>query len=171
MIFVDESGAHLGMTRDYGRAPGKERLYLPRVNPRGHKFSMISAISHQKILAGLYGEGSVDSHFFLHFVEHYLAPELKPGNKVIMDNISFHYHTDVRKLVEATGASLIFLPAYSPDLSPIENMWSKIKSILRKLEARCPKTFKHAISQAFSAIEPKDLQGWFKHCGYKDQLF
>ena len=92
-------------------------------------------------MAALYTSGSIDSQIFLHFLEHSLGPNLRPKQTVILDNVSFHKVRGVKELIESTGAQVLYLPPYSQDLSTIENMWSKIKSYLRKLSARCNKTF------------------------------
>ena len=102
----------------------------------------------------------------MHFLEYSLGPNLKPNQTVILDNVSFHKVKGVKELIESTGARVLHLPPYSPDLSPIENMWSKIKSYLKKLAARCDETFKEAIKVAFTAIQKTDLFGWCTHCGY-----
>jgi transposase len=95
-----------------------------------------------------------------------LVPRLNKGKVVIMDNVSFHKVIGVKEAIEATGAQLIFLPPYSPDLSPIENMWSKIKAVLRKYAPRTKSQFRKVIRNAFIAIEQQDLISWFRHCGY-----
>jgi len=154
------------MTRTYGRIAQDQRLILPCPYARGSKYSIISAISSCEVMAALYTSGSVDSQIFLHFLEYSLGPNLKPKQTVILDNVSFHKVKGVKELIESTGAKVLYLPPYSPDLSPIENMWSKIKSYLRKLSARCDKTFKEAIKIAFIAIQKADLFGWYKNCGY-----
>lgn len=127
----------------------------------------MSAISVNKVVASLYCENSVDGTIFTSFIENCLAPELTPNNKVVMDNVAFHKVAEVEKIIKNTGATIIYLPAYSPDLSPIEMMWSKIKNILRKFAARTQESFFTAIQTAFNSIEKSDLFGWFKHCGYK----
>jgi transposase len=132
LIFLDEAGANLSMCRTHGRAKGKARLVCANPYGRGNKFSMISAVSQEKVLAALYGEGSVDGVFFTHFIESYLVPALQPGDYLIMDNVSFHKVKAVEMIVENTGAKIVYLPPYSPELSPIELMWSKLKTILRK---------------------------------------
>ena len=170
LIFIDESGANLGMTRSYARGVGGERIKMPAGMLHGPKLSMISAISVEEVVSSLYGEWSTDGDIFLAFIQKCLVPKLTPGKKVVMDNVPFHKMQSVREAIEATGAELEFLPAYSPDFSPIENMWSKIKTILQKFSARNLKEFKKAIKVAFKSITQKDLLGWFKHCGYNVQL-
>ncbi len=117
------------MTRLYGRIEGGGRIVLPRPYLRGRNHSILSAVSRKEIIAALYSEGSTDSELFLHFMEHYLQPKLKAGNQVIMDNIPFHKVKGVKQIIENCGANLVYLPPYSPDLSPIELMWSKVKSV------------------------------------------
>lgn len=170
LIFLDESGAHLAMHREYGRIARGKRLVSACPYFRGSKYSIISAIGITEITTAFYTEGSVNGELFLHFLEHYLAAKLKPEHSIIMDNVSFHKVKGVKEIIEATGAKIVYLPPYSPDLSPIEHMWSKIKSTLRKLAARCEATFKSAMQTAFLAVQESDLQGWYKNCGYQDQL-
>jgi len=120
--------------------------------------------------AALYGEWSTNGEIFLEFVKNQLVPRLGNGKIVIMDNVSFHKIIGVKEAIEATGAQLFFLPPYSPDLSPIENMWSKIKAVLRKFAPRSRLQFKKAIRIAFESVSKKDLVGWFKHCGYNASI-
>jgi transposase len=166
LIFIDESGANLSMSSQYGRAEGGTRVKMPVPFDRGNTFSMIGAISTQKVEAAVYGEWATDSTIFLGFIETLLVPQLRPSHIVIMDNVKFHLQKAVKEAIEATGANVLFLPAYSPDLSPIEPMWSKIKSILRKLAPRTVKEFKKAVRFAFKQINKNDLINWYKHCGY-----
>lgn len=111
-------------------------------------------------------EGSVNGDIFLHYLRHFLVPQLKPGQYVIMDNVAFHKMKAVKDIIERCGAKVVYLPPYSPDFNPIELMWSKLKSSLRKTAARCKQTFQKAMQNAFISIQPSDLAGWFKHCGY-----
>lgn len=170
LIFLDEAGAHLAMKREYGRTMKGKRLVCSCPYFRGSKYSIISAISIREITAALYMEGSINGEIFLHYIENYLAPQLKSEDCVILDNVSFHKVKGVKELIEAVGARVVYLPPYSPDLSPIEHMWSKIKSYLRKLAARSESTFKNAMQAAFLAVQGSDLKGWYKNCGYADQL-
>jgi len=133
---------------------------------RGSKYTVIGAVSTAGAEAALYGEWSTDGEIFLSFVKKQLVPRLSSSKVVIMDNVSFHKVVGVREAIEETGAILVFLPPYSPDLSPIENMWSKIKSILRKFAPRTKAQFRRVIRIAFKAVAEQDLISWFKHCGY-----
>lgn len=166
LIFIDESGANLRMESSYARIEGGQRIKLPVPCERGPQISMISAISTKKIEAALYGEWATNGEIFLTFIEKELSPKLKKKHIVIMDNIKFHLQAAVAASIEAKGAKVIFLPPYSPDFSPIENMWSKIKNTLRKLAPRTLKEFHKSIQIAFKQVSKSDLLGWFKHCGY-----
>ena len=121
------------MARYYGRSQGKGRVHSPRPYHRGNKYSMMSAISINKIVSGLYCEGSVDGEIFTGFIEKCLVPELKPNHKIIMDNVAFHKVSQVEVLIKATGAEIIYLPPYSPDLSPIELDVVKSKNNLKEI--------------------------------------
>lgn len=166
MIFIDESGANLSFCREYARAIGGERIKCACPYPRSNKYTMIGAISTSGVEAALYGGWSANGEIFLEFIKTKLVPRLSKGKIVIVDNVSFHKVVGVKEAIEETGASLFFLPPYSPDLSPIENMWSKIKSVLKKLAPRTSSQFKKAIRVAFEAVAEHDLISWFKHCGY-----
>jgi len=166
LIFIDESGANLSMCRSYARAIGGERIKYACPYSKGNKHSIIGAVSTSGVEAALYGEWSTDGNIFLNFVKRLLVPRLGRGKIVIMDNVSFHKVVGVKEAIEGAGAMLIYLPPYSPDLSPIENMWSKVKSLLRKFSPRTRSQFKRAIRIAFESVSKKDLVSWFKHCGY-----
>jgi transposase len=166
-IFIDEAGANLRMESTYARAEGSTRIKMPVPFNRGPKLSIIGAISMKKIEAALYGEWSTDGEIFFTFIEKQLVPQLKANNIVVMDNVKFHLQERVAIAIESKGGKAIFLPPYSPDFSPIEKMWSKIKNTLRKLRARTLKEFQKAIAIAFKEVSESDLINWFKCCGYK----
>lgn len=155
------------MHRHYGRTEGGKRIKFAVPYPRKQKYSLISAIGLDEIKTSLYGDWATNGDIFLTFIRDCLVPKLTQGDIVILDNVSFHKSAAVQSLVESTAARLVFLPPYSPDFSPIEMMWSKIKSVLRKYSPRTSKEFKRAIRQAFLSVSQEDLLGWFKHCGYK----
>lgn len=111
-------------------------------------------------------EGAVDSDSFLVYVEWVLCPTLRPGDIVVADNLSSHLNAKVRRAIEARGASLKLLPAYSPDLNPIEKMWSKIKTYLRQAKARTVEALQQAIKEALASVTAEDARGWFESCGY-----
>ncbi|MBT7087554.1 IS630 family transposase [bacterium] len=166
MIFLDESGANLQMAPLYGRGYGGERVIKAVPFNRGSRFTMLSAISFTKVEAALYGEWAADGEIFLKFIEKCLCPVLQRRHIVIMDNVAFHKVCGVKEAIESKGAKLIYLPPYSPDLNPIEHMWSKIKTCLRKESARTLGKFASAIKVAFTNVNAVDLKNWYVHCGY-----
>ena len=170
LVFIDESGAHLGYSRDYARIIGGGRIEDAKPCKRHSLYTMIGAISVHRVHAALYGEWSANGEIFTTFLRDELLPTLTDQHVVIMDNVSFHKVSSILPLIEETGARLVYLPPYSPDLNPIEPMWSKIKSTLKKLRPRTKAEFKRAIKIAFEAITTSDLMGWFKHCGYNSSI-
>jgi transposase len=127
---------------------------------------MISSIRLDGTTACMHLPGAADTAAFVTYIDQVLCPTLKQGDIVVMDNLSVHKSPEVLKLVEAVGAEVRFLPAYSQDLNPIEKMWSKIKALLRSAEARTPQELDEAISQAFSKITANDAAGYLASCGY-----
>ena len=165
IIVLDESGANLGMSSDYARAEGGTRAIAPKPHITGERFSIIAAISISAILAAHYIKGAVDGDVFIAFIKE-LIKKLKAGQYVIMDNVAFHKQDIIRNLIETVGAKVVFLPPYSPDLSPIEKMWSKIKDILKRSKARTGAQFHDALISAVDAVNDDDLHGWYEECGY-----
>lgn len=141
------------MTRRYGRAFGGERVREP--NPAGHwkTLTLLGAMSVEGLIAVMTVEASTNREVFLAYLERVLCPRLKPGDMVVMDNLSSHKVAGVRELIEAAGAELIYLPTYSPDFNPIEQCWSKLKQALRSAQARSV----DALQQAISAAIPTNL--------------
>jgi len=127
---------------------------------------MISSIRLDGSTACMALEGTTDTESFRSYVSQVLLPVLKPGDLVVMDNLSPHKSDPTLALITGAGAQVLFLPAYSPDLNPIEKMWSKIKSLLRTAEARTPTDLITAIGQALAKVTPQDALGWFVSCGY-----
>lgn len=127
---------------------------------------MISSIRLDCTTACMHLPGAADTEAFVTYLGEVLCPTLRLGDIVVMDNLAVHKSPQVTALVKAVGAEVRFLPAYSPDLNPIEKMWSKIKSLLRSYEARTPEELDEAISKAFSKITAKDAMGYFASCGY-----
>lgn len=166
MIFIDESGANLGMVNDYARAEGGCRANAPRPFDTGEKFSIIGAVALTGIVAMMYIEASVNGYVFKGFIEKYLLSKLRPGQFVIFDNVSFHKPKEVINLIESVGAKVVFLPPYSPDLSPIEKMWSKIKEILRRNKPRTKAQFHSALANSLSSMNDEDFEEWYESCGY-----
>lgn len=154
------------MSRYWGWAEPGEKI--PEAIPAGHwrSFTLLGAMTSSGLLATMTIEESTDTDVFLAFLDQVLCPKLKPGQIVVLDNLSAHKAPAVQEKIEATGASLLYLPPYSPDLNPIEKCWAKIKGILRSLKARTPEALDPAITQAIAAITPDNALGWFHHCGY-----
>jgi transposase len=154
------------MTRLRGRAPRGERLVASC--PHGHwrTTTMISAIRLDGSTACMTVDGATDTEVFQAYVRAVLCPTLRPGDIVVMDNLGPHKNEDTVALITATGASVRFLPAYSPDLNPIEMMWSKVKASLRAAEARTHPDLLAAIGQALRRVTAQDAVNWFAACGY-----
>lgn len=166
LIFLDESGTDLALVRLHGRAIKGKRCRGSKPQKRGKRVSLISAISLNEVLVCHPVLGSVDGITFEAFVVIKLVPKLKEGMKVIMDNARIHLGEMVREAIENAGAELIFLSRYSPEFSPIENMWSKVKNILKKQGARTYKDLIEAIANAIEQVTSENLRGWYTHCCY-----
>lgn len=164
LVFLDESGVKTNMTRLRGRARHGLRLFAHA--PHGHwcTTTLISAIRITGETATMELDGATDSLAFRAYVDRVLVPSLHEEDVVVMDNLRAHYDEEAIELIEQMGAHALFLPPYSPDFNPIEKKWSKIKSILRKLEARSQKELSTAIAQAFKSVTPADAKGWFSSC-------
>lgn len=170
MVFLDESGVHLGMTRLYGRAMSGERVHSSRPKNRGKNITMVSAMSLNEVIATLTYEGGTDIHAFMTFITKVLVPALWVGAIVLMDNLNVHLDQRVKEAIESVGAKIIFLPKYSPDLSPIELLWSKVKEFLRSAKPRTHEELDNAITEAFKTVTKKDILGWFSDCDAKTVL-
>ncbi len=166
LVFIDESGLHLGFTRLYGRAKPGERVTEGTPDYSGPHYTTLAAIRLQGLAAPWFFEGAMNTLIFETYVEAELAPTLHRSDIVLMDNLSAHKSVETRRLIEARGAQLEFLPPYSSDLNPIELCWSKIKTALRAAKARTPKTLLKALTAALRSISQADIQAWFTHCGY-----
>jgi transposase len=165
-VFVDETGVNLAMSRLYARALKGKRAVGDRPDGRGKNLTLVGAMALQGIVAAMTFFGGCDRYAFTTFVEKVLIPNLWAGAVVVMDNFSSHQVAGIRKAIEAVGAKLIYLSPYSPDFSPIELYWSKIKEFLRTQAARSYSALDEAITAAINAIAPQDILGWFRHCGY-----
>ena len=154
------------MTRLRGRAPRGRRLHAAA--PAGHwrTTTMISSMRLDGSTACLTIEGATDTEVFRTYVEKVLLPTLRPGDIVVMDNLTPHKNPQTLALIQQAGAEALFLPAYSPDLNPIEKMWSKVKNRLRSLAARTAEELQKAIATALAEVTAKDAAAWFSSCGY-----
>jgi len=154
------------MTRLGGRCPVGERLVSS--TPCGHwqTTTVISAVRLKGPMAPAVFDGPTDQAVFTAYVEQNLVRELRAGDIVVMDNLSAHKAPAIRQMIEAAGASLLYLPPYSPDFNPIENLWSKLKQFLRKAAARTFETLCDAIAAGLQTITTEDCKGFFQNCGY-----
>jgi transposase len=154
------------MTRLRGRALRGRRLHASA--PAGHwqTTTMIAALRLDGTTASMTIEGATDHEVFTTYVREVLCPTLRTGDVVIMDNLAAHKDDETLALITAAGAQVVFLPAYSPDLNPIEKMWSKVKNSLRRAEARTALELHHAIASALAEVTAQDAAGWFASCGY-----
>lgn len=167
LVFVDECGTHTSMTRRYARAPKGERAYGSVPRNRGKNTTLIASMTIGGMGEAMAVEGSTTGEVFETYVEHFLAPTLEEGQVVIWDNLGAHKGAKVRELIEAKGAEVLFLPAYSPDFNPIEEAFSKIKTLLKKAAARTREALVEAMGEALFVVTSQDARGWFTHCGYK----
>ena len=157
------------MTRNYGRAPRGQRVNEATPQGRWEVLTMLAALTVRGLEAPMTIAAPTDGDIFLAYLEQVLCPRLRPGQVVIMDNLSAHKVAGVREQIEATGARLIYLPPYSPDFNPIEQAWSKVKQILRSLKARTAEALEAAVAEALAAITAANAIAWFSHCGYSLQ--
>jgi transposase len=171
LVFVDEMGVHTSLAPLYGYSAKGERVHLKVPRNRGKNTTLLASMT---LLGGmgetLAIEGSTDQEVFETYVEKALAPTLKAGQVVIMDNLSAHKPARVRELIEERGCELIYLPAYSPDFNPIEEAFSKIKEIVRRAGARTKDAVLDVLGEALSAISVQDARGYFEHAGYRTRV-
>ena len=170
LIFLDEFGINLTMTRTHARAPLGERVRVSEPFPHGSNISVISAMGVHGVCAPMMIEGAVNSEVFAAYVQHLLVPCLRPGHIVVLDNVKFHYAPKALELIAAAGARVVYLPTYSPDFNPIEGCISKLKAALRSFKARTKRTLTHALAKALALVTTVDIHGWFAHCGYVSSL-
>jgi transposase len=165
-IFIDESGARTNMTRERARGPRGQRVVAD--TPHGHwkTTTMISGVRLDGACASMVLDGATDADAFRAYVQHVLVPELRRGDVVVMDNLQPHKSAGVREMIESAGASVLYLPPYSPDFNPIENMWSKVKQFLKSVAARTFDELCDAIAEALRRVTRDDCVGFFNHCGY-----
>ena len=166
LVFLDESGINLSFIRRCARAIQGKRADGERPHRRGKNVSVIGAVSLNGLLTQWSALGSLDGLTCEAFIARKLVPQLWKGAVVIMDNCSIHKREELETIIAAAGARLIYLPPYSPDFSPIENCWSKIKSILRRIGARTYPDLLKALNIAFTEVTTKDFRSWFTHCCY-----
>ena len=168
LVFFDESGVNTRMARLHGRCPKGERLVDTAPAGAYGTLTLMSAIRLDGVVAPMLLDGPVNAEAFAGYVEKCLVPELEPGDILVIDNLPAHKSLRITQAVESAGCVLVYLPPYSPDFNPIENMWSKVKALLRKAAARTFDTVVDAVGNALHAITPSDCASYFEHCGYGD---
>src|ERR687889_2516499 len=161
VVFVDECGTHPSMTRRKARAPRGSRARGSVPRNRGPVTTLLAGVSLAGMSPAMTVEGGTDTAVFATYLEHFLLPALHPGMVVVVDNVGAHQPERIRALVTAAGCQLVFLPAYSPDLSPIEEAFSKLKARIRAAAARTRAALDAAIAAALEAVTPADATGWF----------
>lgn len=165
-VVIDECGSNISLTSLYARAPKGTRASGSVPRNRGKNTTLIAALTWSGMGESMIIEGSTNTVIFERYVEEILAPSLTAGQIVIMDNLAAHKGRKVLELIQARGCQLLFLPGYSPDFSPIEETFSKLKTHLRRIGARTREALQECISQALLTVSTQDAQGWFRHCGY-----
>ena len=165
-MFVDESGTNLAMTPRYGRAPRGERVVGTVPRNHGKNTTLIAAMSLDGITAAMTVEGAIDRPAFEAFVAQVLVPRLQPGQVVVWDNLSVHKSDEAQRRIADAGCQVLWLPPYSPDFTPIEQAFSKLKTRLRRTGARTREALDAGITAGLATITATDAQGWFAHCGY-----
>jgi transposase len=164
--FIDETGLNIAMTRRYGRALRGQRVHDAVPKNFGRNVTILGALSCHGLDAVMTVEGATDAAVFRAYVDRVLAPTLRRGDIVVMDNLGAHKVNGIRTRIAAAGARLVYLPPYSPDCSPIEPCWSKLKTWLRGIKARTREALDDALTSIIRKISNRDARGWFAHCGY-----
>jgi transposase len=167
-IFLDETAVNTAMTPTHGRAPRGERVVDSAPRNYGEQTSLVGALSLGRgLMALMTVTGAVDTLCFDAYLEQVLAPRLRKGDVLVLDNLQVHKASQVERVAEGRGAQVLWLPPYSPDFSPIEQCWSKIKTCLRAAKARTHEELEKALARAVMLVTKGDIRGWFKHCGYQ----
>jgi len=166
LVFADEMGTNVSLSPLYGWSRKGERAFGSAPRNWGKNVTLLASITRRGLGPCLAVEGSTTREVFETYLERVLAPTLKPGQMVVMDNLSAHKGGRVKEIIEGRGCELLYLPPYSPDFNPIEQAFSKVKGILRRAEARTRASLIEAMGPALSAVSARDVRGFFGHCGY-----
>lgn len=166
LVFLDETGAKTNMARLYGRSPRGERLAVRVPHGRWQITTFLAGLRHDRVVAPLVLEGAIDGVAFRAWVEQFLVPTLNAGDIVVADNLSSHKVAGVREAIEARGATLMFLPAYSPDLNPIEHLFAKIKAVIRRLAPRSREALFDALGHALGQVSAAECANYLADVGY-----
>jgi transposase len=167
LVFVDEMGTHTSLAPLYAYAPVGERAFFEIPRNRGKNTTLLTSLHQEGIGPSMAVEGATTARVFETYVKRLLAPALREGQVVVMDNLGAHRPKRVRELIEQRGCQLIYLPPYSPEFNPIEEAFAKVKHILRKIGARTKDDLIEAIGCALAAVSAEDVRGFFTHCGYR----
>jgi transposase len=165
--FIDETAVHTAMTRRYGRAAPGGRVTESVPRNYGASTSVISCLGRGGVEATLTVDGAVDTLVFNAYVEQVLRPSVRAGDILVLDNLGAHKASRIEEVAAAGGARVLWLPPYSPDYSPIEQMWAKVKEALRAAKARSREALERALIEALHLVRETDIRGWFRHCGYE----
>jgi transposase len=167
LVFVDEMGTNISLSPLYGWAKKGERAYCSVPRNRGPNTTLLSSMSMEGMGPSLAVEGATNREVFETYLDQILAPTLRRGQVVVMDNLTAHKGERVKELIERQGCELLYLPPYSPDFNPIEEAFAKIKSLMRKAQACSREALLEAMSTAISGLSAQDAHGFFEHCGYR----
>lgn len=166
LVFIDESGFHLAMARLYGRARRGARAVQSVPSNRGMNLSVIGSLRLHGVVTSLSVKGAIDTPIFDTYVDKLLVPQIQADDVVLLDNLPVHLASTIEAAVASVNGQVLWLPAYSPDLSPIEPFWSKVKTSVRGKEPRTEPELNTALTAAINSVSLDDIDGWFRHCGY-----
>lgn len=167
LVFVDEMGANVSLSPLYAWSRRGERAFGSAPRNWGKNVTLLASMTAGGVGPCLAVEGATTREVFEAYLERVLAPTLRPGQVVVMDNLSAHKGGRVREILESVGCELLYLPPYSPDLNPIEQAFSKVKGLLRRAEARTREALVQAMGRALDSVSARDARGFFGHCGYR----
>jgi transposase len=166
-VFIDECGVTTDLLRRYGRSPRGARLHDHTPCSHWEATTVLAALRPDALTAPAVFDGPIDSESFLAYIEQVLVPTLHPGDVVVLDNLAVHKQPEVRAAIERAGARLRFLPPYSPDFNPIEQVFAKLKAFLRKFKPRCFDDVAALVKNALPLFEPAECANYIRHCGYR----
>ena len=166
-MFLDEMGVNRGMTPRYAWSPKGERAVAQAPHDPGVNISIVGVVGLRGLVAAEWKVGGFTSDDFEEFIRVQVAPKLKRGDTLVMDNASIHKRPIIKRILAERGARVRYLPPYSPELNPIENEWSKVKNVVRRREPRTQEDAIAAVAEGFDAVTPQDRIGWFRNAGYR----
>jgi transposase len=166
LVFIDETWISTSMARRYGRAPRGQRCIAAAPHGHWHTSTFVAGLRHQQVTAPLVADGPMDGELFLAYVCQFLCPTLRAGDVVILDNLSSHKVSGVQQAIAAAGATLLYLPPYSPDLNPIEKLFAKLKGLLRKAAKRSLEALWKEIGKLLDRLSSTECTNYFTSSGY-----